>query len=216
VPDRRAGPERLDVVSPTGTPLGTATREEIHRDGLWHPVFHCLVVRPGPPARVVLQRRARTKATFPGRLDLSATGHLRAGERPVDGVRELEEELGLGDAAGRLEPVGIRLLADDGGEGRNRERVHLFFLADDRPLDAFRPEVAEVAAVVEIEVDPLLDVLSGAAATVKAVEWSPDRARGPEPVDVTVDDLVDPIDGYWSVVLVMAGRFALGRRPLGI
>lgn len=205
------------MLTATGLHLGTATRAEVHREGLWHPVFHCLVVRPGRPARVVLQRRAETKAAFPGKLDLSATGHLQAGEQPADGVRELNEELGVDIDPEDLTPIGTRLLADDiGGEGRNRERVHLYFVTDDRPLDRFSPAAGEVAGVVEVEVDRLLTLLDGGPSTVDAVEWRPQWTSGPEPVGVGIADLVDAVDGYWTVVLVMARRFALGHGPLGI
>ncbi|MEM7274044.1 MAG: NUDIX domain-containing protein [Actinomycetota bacterium] len=219
-----AEPERLDIVTATGAPLGDATRAEVHRDGRWHNVFHCLVIRSGRPARVVLQRRHRSKAAFPGLLDLSATGHLIAGERPIDGVRELNEELGTSASPGDLTPIGVRLLADDGGEGRNRERVHLYFLADDRSLADFGPDPAEVESLVEVEVADLLRLLAAdqvdeedadtAASSVSAVEWRPGSAERPTTIRQT--DLVPAIDGYWVVVLVMAERFVAGDRPLAI
>lgn len=209
-----AEPEELDIVSATGRPLGRAGRSEVHDGGHWHEVFHCLVLRSGPPARVVLQRRHRSKAAFGGLLDLSATGHLTAGERPIEGVRELNEELGLQAVAGDLTPVGVRLMADDGGEGENRERIHLYFLTDDRPLNGFNPEPSEVEAVVEVGVAELLTLLADDQLEVPVVHWSPGMAI--EPATITVGDLVPPVDGYWTVALVMAQRFVAGQRPLGI
>lgn len=207
-------PELLSVVSPTGVPLGSGPRPEVHRDGHWHAVFHCLIVRSGPPARVVLQRRDRSKPKFPGQLDLSATGHLRAGEAPRDGVRELREELGVDVAPDDLVSVGVRLLADDRAEGRNRERVNLFFLSDDRPLDRFDPGRGEVESVVEARVDDLLHLAAGSPGPIEGTECRP--GCGPVQVPIRAGDLVDAIDGYWTVVLVMAGRFAAGLRPLGV
>lgn len=212
--DTEMEPELLSVVSPTGVPLGAGARSEVHRDGHWHAVFHCLIVRPGMPARVVLQRRDRAKPKFPGQLDLSATGHLRAGERPRDGVRELREELGVDVSADDLVSVGVRLLADDRAEGRNRERISLFFLADERPLDAFVPGPGEVDGVLEALVDDLLLLADGSPGPIPATEWRP--GHGIEEVEVNGRDLVDPIDGYWTVVLVMARRFAAGLRPLAV
>jgi isopentenyldiphosphate isomerase len=206
--------ELLALVSPTGAPLGSGNRRDVHRDGYWHAVFHCLVVRSDPPARVVLQRRSRSKATFPGLLDLSATGHLRAGEAPADGVRELREELGVGVAPDQLVHVGVRLLADDTAEGRNRERISLYFVADDRPLDAFTPGPGEVESVVEAEVDGLLALASGATDPIPGIEWRP--GGPPTTIEIGPGDLVDPIDGYWTVVLVMAQRFATGQWPIAI
>jgi isopentenyldiphosphate isomerase len=214
VADIELEPELLSVVSPTGVPLGSGPRPDVHRDGHWHAVFHCLIVRPGLPARVVLQRRDHSKPKFPGQLDLSATGHLRAGESPRDGVRELREELGVDVTPDRLISVGARLLADDTAEGRNRERVHLFFLADDRPLDAYCPGPGEVESVVEADVDDLLELAGGASGPISATEWRPGRDQ--QAIEVRAGDLVDPIDGYWTVVLVMAQRFAAGHWPLGV
>lgn len=207
-------PQLLSVVSPTGIPLGRGARRDVHRDGLWHAVFHCLIVRPGEPARVVLQRRDRSKPTFPGLLDLSATGHLQDGEGPLDGVREIREELGIDVAPDDLTPVGVRLLADDTAEGRNRERVHLFFLRDDRPLDAFTPGPSEVESLVEAPVEGLLALAGGRSEPIRGTEWRP---GGPMvSVELLASDLVDAIDGYWTVVLIMAARFANGQHPIAV
>ncbi|MEM9653962.1 MAG: NUDIX domain-containing protein [Actinomycetota bacterium] len=212
--------EQIDIVSATGAHLRTADRHEVHHGGHWHDVFHCVVVRPDPPARVLLQRRHRAKKAFPGLLDLSATGHLAAGETPDDGVRELNEELGTDATAADLTYIGVRLLADDDGEGRNRERVHLYFAIDDRPIDAFSPAADEVESLVEVEVAPMLAAIDhvrsgvGRAPAVPAVEWRPGAA--PLPTTIEAEDLIKPADGYWTVVLVMVDRFVRGDGPLAI
>lgn len=206
--------ELLDVVEPDGTPIGTRSRREVHAEGLWHQVFHCLLVRSGPPARVVLQQRAVGAASFPGKLDLSATGHLGAGEAPLDGVRELHEELGIDVDPARLVPVGARLLVDDRGEGRNRERVNLFFLVDDRPLHDFRPDPGAVEALVELEVADLALVVGDPGVRVPAQRWVP--GAEPTPVVVSQAGLVPSVDGYWTVLAVMAQRFARGEGPIAI
>lgn len=206
--------ELLDVIEPDGTPTGRRTRREVHDEGLWHQVFHCLLIRSDEPARVVLQQRHRGVRSFPGKLDLSATGHLSAGESPLDGIRELEEELGVTIDRAALVPLGTRLLVDDGGEGRNRERVHVFFVADDRPLDAFAPDPDDVEALVEIGVADLLRLLGDPAATAEVTRWS--SGSDPGPTTITAEDLVPAVDGYWTVLAVMAERFARGDRPLAI
>ncbi|MGH1489648.1 MAG: NUDIX hydrolase [Acidimicrobiales bacterium] len=226
--DIQRQPEQLDVVTPTGVHLRAAERSEVHNGGHWHQVFHCLVIRPGTPARVVLQRRHHSKAAFPGLLDLSATGHLMAGESPADGVRELNEELGIDATAADLHPVGVRLLADDGGEGQNRERVHLYFMTDDRPLDRYNPEPTEVESLVEVAADDLLDLIAGLnsaptaakpahadSRSIAASEWRPGSAVTSS--TITGADLIKPSDGYWTVLLVMAERYADGGgQPLAI
>lgn len=87
--------EHLDILTPDGVPTGeTKTKTDVHRDGDWHRVAHVWIVAPG--RRVLLQRRSHRKENNPGRWDVSAAGHLAAGERDVDaGVREVCEELGI-------------------------------------------------------------------------------------------------------------------------
>ncbi len=206
--------ESIDHVTPTGVFVARKSRSEIHRKGLWHDVFHCLIIRKLTPASVVLQRRSASAKSFPNQLDLSATGHLRSGESPRHGVRELREELGVNVVGSALTSLGTRLLADDKGEGLNRERVHVFFLADDRPLTEFSPDPSEVQSLLEIPVAKLLLVLNKPGYQASAEEWRP----GHDPTNVTIgkEQLVTAVDGYWNVLLVMADRFCRGEEPLSI
>ncbi len=208
------GDEMLDVVDPTGKPVGTLSRSSVHSGGLWHQVFHCLVARPGPPARVVLQRRKRSARAFPGMLDLSVTGHLLAGERPLDGVRELREEMGLTVDSLRLVSLGRRLLADDHGEGRNREIAHVYLLSDDTPLDQLRLDPDEVAGYVEVAVLDVLAMLDDSTVEVSAAEV--DTAGRVRPVRCTGAELVPAVDGYWVVLAIMVQRHLAGHHPIGI
>jgi isopentenyldiphosphate isomerase len=207
--------EQLDVLDATGRRIGVAGRDAVHRDGAWHQVVHCLVVRSAAPARVVLQVRSFESSTYPGRLDLSATGHVQAGEAPVDGMlREIEEELGISVNADALVPLGRRLLADDRGPVRNREIMHVFLLADDRPLAEFHLDAEHAGGLVEIDVADLLRVLADPTASVDAASMELDGS--PVTRRVGWDDLVPPLDGYWAVVSVMAQRFVAGESPLAI
>ncbi len=212
--------EMIDVVNEsTGERIETLTRAEVHHGAHWHQVFHCLVVRPSAGS-IVLQQRSLSKAAFPGMLDLSVTGHLSAGETPLDGIREAEEELGVTLDPDDLVFVGIRLLADDNGEGRNRERVNLFFLADDRPIDAYAPPADEVAALIEVTVDDFLLALTDPDIEVPCQRAEVDGAQ-PHSGSARVghmrqDDLVEGSSGYWITLGVMAQRFIRGQKPIAI
>lgn len=209
--------ELLSVVEPTGRPLPPLGRAEVHQRGLWHESIHCLIVRPAPVATVVLQRRRDDARSFAGLLDLSATGHLAAGETPLDGRREITEELGIEVDPDALVYLGARLMANDMGEGgANRERIHVFLLADDRALEAFPFDPGEVAGLVELTIADLLLLVADPTAVVPAREIA--AGAGDQVVETTcrASDLIPPVDGYLAVVAVMAERFAAGLRPLAI
>ncbi|MHB1091132.1 MAG: NUDIX hydrolase [Ilumatobacteraceae bacterium] len=206
--------ELLDVVEPTGAILRQELRSVVHRDGLWHQTFHCLVVRSGSPPRVVLQRRRAGTTSFPGRLDISVAGHLGAGEEPLHGIRELREELGIDVDPARLVSLGRRMLADDAGEGRNREIAHVYLLVDDTPLANFNLDPAEIGGLVELTIADLLAMLEDPMLSVQG--QAIDTSGTTEDVTCSVRDLVPVIDGYWVVLATMALQHTRGLHPLGI
>ena len=206
--DGERSEELLDVIDvETGAVLDTLPRSEVHARGLWHDVFHCLVVRPSARS-VVLQRRAMSKAAFPGRVDLSVTGHLSAGETPRDGVREADEELGVPMDAAQLVPIGVHLMTagpSARSEGTDRERAHAFLLADDRPIDSYRPPPEEITALIEIGIDDLLAIIADPHACVTVDEWS--GGRMPTSIPLSRDDLVHSDSDYWGEIATAAARF---------
>ena len=86
--------ELVDIVDGYDRPLLVMPLTEAHRQGLFHRTVMVLVYDAA--GRLYLQKRGPQKSLYPGRFDLSATGHVRAGEaREEAGARELFEELGL-------------------------------------------------------------------------------------------------------------------------
>jgi isopentenyldiphosphate isomerase len=173
--------ELLDVVGEDGRHLGTKRRGDVHRDGDWHLAFHLWVVAP---AGVLLQRRARDKASWPGYLDASAAGHLVAGEAIADGVREAEEELGVAYAFAELASLGVHRVDDPERSGVvNRELQHVFAVRDDRPLTAWtgfdRVELDELVLVGHDDFATLADALAAgdATASVSGRAWDGARER---------------------------------------
>ena len=95
--------ELIDIYDEKMNLLGTATREQAHREGLWHTSFHCWIVRRSPEGRpqVLLQIRGKTQ-NHPSLIDISSAGHLAAGETAHDGIKNIEQELGLKVDFGKL------------------------------------------------------------------------------------------------------------------
>jgi isopentenyldiphosphate isomerase len=184
--------ELLDVFDERGRRRGVKRRDEVHRDGDWHLAFHLWVVSP---AGVLLQRRARDKASWPGYLDASAAGHLLAGEAIADGLREAEEELGALYAFDALAPLGVHQVSEEQPGGIvNREHQHVFGVVDDRPLaawDAFdRVELDGLVLVGHDGFAALAEAVAGDGAAgvgVPARAWDGTAER---PVTVGPGELV--------------------------
>lgn len=104
--------ELLTTFDDNGNITGTAPRDEVHRLGLWHETFHCwFVSKEQDMLHIYLQLRSEHKKDYAGLLDITAAGHLLSDEVPEDGVREVQEELGICVAFEQLIPLGSSLTA---------------------------------------------------------------------------------------------------------
>ena len=212
--DSAASVEKLDILDEVGNPIGVKDRDAVHRDGDLHRVFHCLIVAGRLDGVAVLQLRAKRKAAYPGLLDLSAAGHLASGEEPLDGIREIAEELGVDDIPRtRLIELGTRQFADDSGEGTlNRELIHVHLVRDDRSLIDYKPNRSEVGGVFDAPINDALELFGG---DVDSLELD-GVVRGKwVRREVTLADFV-PGSAYWIALLVMAQRYLDGHRPIAI
>ncbi|XID92518.1 NUDIX domain-containing protein [Paenibacillaceae bacterium WGS1546] len=171
-------PEIFDVYDDNDEWIGTAERGEAHAQGLWHRTVHCWLVRKteqengAATANVLFQQRAAGKDTNPGRFDITAAGHLAAGETPEAVVRELEEELGLRVEFERLAELGVVTECLSGTVGGkpfvDKERSRVFGLVVTRPLADFRLQEEEVAGLYEADADELIALMEGRREHVRA------------------------------------------------
>lgn len=148
--------ELIDVLTPGGMFTGVIKRKpDIHRDGDWHGCAHVWVVRSD--GAVLLQRRAPAKESWPDLWDISVTGHISAGESPVDAaIRETMEEIGLAVTADELTYIGTLqyqvTLRDDYIEN---EFHHVHIVRRDVDLSALTLDPLEVAEVRYVSLDEL-------------------------------------------------------------
>ncbi len=187
--------------------LGTAPRERVHHEGLWHQTFHCWVVqRREAGAYVWFQQRQLGKDTHPGRLDITAAGHLSAGETISDGVRELEEELGIRAEFSALVKLAEHREEVEGELGGtpfiDRELSHVFGYVCDRPLSSLQLQAEEVAGMYEASLDEMIALFEGEQMSVTALGVAPDR-RGmlqPSSLEVRTADFVPRETAYYTRV----------------
>jgi len=206
--------ERFDVVLADGTPTGrTKERAEVHRDGDWHRAVDVWVYGMADQAPFLLfQRRGLGKDTWPGRLDATVGGHLRAGERVEEALRETEEEIGMPADASGLRQVGSRVSINENEPGvRDREVQSLFLLRNDRPLTDYRPHPAELAALVRFPLPPLLALLAGESRSAPGDAISPGGSRVVRAA-YELADFIPSVDRYFFRVAVAAEAALRGDR----
>ena len=86
--------ELIEVVDDFDEPVLVVSAFEARRQKLRRRVI--LVLLHDTSGKLYLQRRGKQKTTYPGLWDVSASGHVRAGEAREDAARrELYEELGV-------------------------------------------------------------------------------------------------------------------------
>ena len=87
--------EKLDVLNERGEFTGNvATREECHREGLWHRAVYGFIIDKN--SNVLLQKRSKYKKLWPNKWDVTVGGHVDAGEFGRQAlIREVKEELGI-------------------------------------------------------------------------------------------------------------------------
>lgn len=210
--------EPFDVVTADNRPTGVVKpRAAVHRDGDWHRSVHVWVAGVGGDGPFLLfQRRSPAKDTWPGRLDATVGGHFGAGEGLTEALREVEEEIGAVADPAALRFLGIRVCANEAEPGiRDRELQHVLLLRDDRPLTAWRPDAAEVDALVRFPLAPLRDFLAGEATTI-AGEVLPAAGGLPRPTLFGPVAFIPTVDRYFYRVAIAAAAVLRGDRHAAV
>lgn len=203
--------ELLDIYDELGAHLGVKERAEVHRDGDWHRCVHLWVLSGDA---VLLQRRGRGKASWPGALDATAAGHVGAGESvAAGGAREIAEELGVAYPPEALVELGVRAIVDCSQDMVNREFQHVWLAADPRPLTAWTAmDRGELDGLVRLGLADFSALVHGPESGPWPAEaWDGERATS---VPVARDEVIP--GAYLPALTIMLERFAAGLRPLAI
>src|SRR5215211_8691175 len=199
--------EPFDVITADGKPTGRVkSRAEVHRDGDWHRAIHVWLAgvdNRGAPFLMV-QRRSPHKDTWPARYDATVGGHYRAGETLAETVREVEEEIGILPDLKELRPLGVRVCANEAQPGIvDREIQDVFLLRDDRPLKQFRPNPAELAALICFPLQTLVPFLAGETSEIGGESFTL-AARRTQPITAHIDDFIPTVDRYFLRIAIAA------------
>lgn len=148
--------ELLTVYDESLQPMGDYTREEVHANELLHQTVRLWVVQGDC---IWFQRRSKRVKLFTGRLDVTVTGHIHAGESPREAVlRETLEEIGLFIDLDSLEKIGevsLKFLRPDGKIDNEHANVFIYKIKD-TPCFCIGDEVQEMGTITVADYDRLL------------------------------------------------------------
>lgn len=133
-------------------------KNEAHKKGLWHRASHIWIYNS--KGEILLQLRAKAKLLYPSMWDISAAGHVSAGEDPItSGLREIEEEIGLKAQKEDLSFWMIRKVEVIFREIRNNEFCYVYFLKFDGEIDELRLQREEVEEIKFFSIDKIEEEL---------------------------------------------------------
>lgn len=119
--------ERLKVFDQFYKETGIEQRHLVHAKGYWHEVFHCWIIEKVDSEWLIyLQLRSKNKKDYPNQFDITAAGHILATETIEDGIRELEEEVGVKVMFSQLTSLGVIPYSIDNEKIKDYEFANVF------------------------------------------------------------------------------------------
>tara|TARA_R110000868_G_scaffold91080_2_gene252646 strand:+ start:3801 stop:4322 length:522 start_codon:yes stop_codon:yes gene_type:complete len=106
--------EIIDVVDDNNNVINQKSRSEVHKLNLKHRSAHIIVINN--LNQIFIQLRSSNKKQFPNKWDISAAGHLDAGESYLKAAkRELLEELGIYITENKFQEIGNIAASENNG-----------------------------------------------------------------------------------------------------
>lgn len=211
--------EKIDIYDESMSQIGVSTRSDALDNGYWQRSIHAwvLVDKTSDP-KIVFQLRSPTKKVYPNKLDISAAGHLQAGESQQDGIREIEEELGICVQFNELIPMGTRTEVAKIGDKIVREFCDTYLLPLDYGIESFKPGEDEVSSVVVVPINDGLQLFSGRIEriNVKGLSISSSGELVELERTITVADVIPRLDRFYYKVFLMAKLYCEGETCLAI
>ncbi|MFH1325978.1 MAG: NUDIX domain-containing protein [Candidatus Falkowbacteria bacterium] len=145
----------IDVLDKEGKKTGQVlTSLDVHEQGLWHATVHIWVYNS--KGEILLQKRSEVAVTYPGLWDISAAGHIDAGETPVEAaIREIKEEIGIAIKKKDLKSAFIRKssVKIPVRGWMNKEFQHVYTLRLNKNLKDLKLQTDEVGKVKFFSID---------------------------------------------------------------
>jgi len=207
--------EKVDILTPpTFEKSGQIKlKQEAWQDGDWIATFNLWIVQDKPEPAIIYQQRSLQKSWAPGKLDVTAGGHLLAGEKIIDGLREVKEELGKTYPLSKINYLGRKLHVSPDTQGNMRQNVvHIYFTLDNSNPNTFRLDPSEVHALCICPIQKLINVHTKKRYSFVAPIL--DSHGSQTSLKVTQASFPYNWDNYHFKIALLAKRFLKGEKHL--
>ncbi|MRG84953.1 NUDIX hydrolase [Salinibacillus xinjiangensis] len=195
--------EILDILDENYQVIGQETRKKVHEQELLHAAFQCWFYTHLNKTPYIMFQRRNPDVNYPNLLDITAAGHLTSGEGPIEGAREIEEELGVNPAFDDLVSLGIyqdTLIRKD--KKKDREVCHLYAFLYQDELERLNLNQEEVAGIVCMTLDDFQRILQapGEKFDVDTASYQGHEVENMT-ISLSIDDFVPHSRGYYKYVI---------------
>ena len=166
---------------------------------------------------VLFQKRHPLFGTNNSLLDITAAGHLSAGEQVEDGIREVQEELGIPARFEDLLFLGIHYDIGIIKTEVNREFSYSYFLQNVWGLEQFQLQTEELAGLLKLEIQEGMALFAQEISEANAFFHDIDPAgnlQKAQSISIKLTDFVPRFPRYYLKIFVMAQRFFAGEKYL--
>lgn len=148
--------ECFDVLNEKGQYTGIIeTRGKCHKEGLWHKAAVVFVINS--QNQVLLQKRSANKRMWPNMWDVTAGGHVLAGEFGFEAIlRETKEELGIELEKNDITFIGSTLSTNIKGDIINKHFNEYYIANKDLDETKLKLQAEEVSEVKWIDKDEII------------------------------------------------------------
>ena len=149
--------EKFDVLNEFGEFTGEiVSREECHKKGLWHRAVYGFIIDENK--NILLQKRSAKKKLWPNLWDVTAGGHVNAGEFGRQAlIREVKEELGIESNNIEFVKKYKEELNNNGVDSKEIVSLFIMYLdEEERKFKLQKEEVSDIKWFTKIEIEKLI------------------------------------------------------------
>ena len=181
--------EYLDYYDENGNYLGYKSRDEVHKEGLWHNTVHCWLYEND--GSIYFQIRSDSHKFY-----TTASGHVLKGETIKEAFRrKIKEEIGLDIDSSDATLVNIDVWKMDKLKNavliKDRAKANIYIDLFEGNINSFNFDPKEVLGVVKVKAAEALNLFRSGCGKIKAeIITTKDNINIKENKMVSIDDFL--------------------------